>query len=72
MKDRRKSIHHFLEQRFKGLRRDVAAGKSGAAGGDNHVDVVAPSSESVTAVLLALAVPLPFVSTAPAAVRSGV
>ena len=37
MKDGGKSVHGLLEQRFERFRRYVPAGKSGAAGGDDHV-----------------------------------
>src|SRR3954453_12158110 len=33
-----KAIHPLFEQRLDGLRRDVAAGKAGAAGGDDRID----------------------------------
>ena len=35
----RKAVHPLFEQRLERLRRHVAAGEAGAAGGDHHVDV---------------------------------
>src|SRR5579872_465141 len=37
-KQRRERVHLFLEQRFDRLRRDIAAGKAGTAGGDDDID----------------------------------
>jgi hypothetical protein len=37
---RGKAVHPLVEQRLERLRRHVAAGKAGAAGGDHHVDIV--------------------------------
>src|SRR5260370_17563539 len=38
MEGDRKSIHPLFEQRLDPLRRDVAAGKAGAAGGEDGID----------------------------------
>ena len=38
MEGDRKAVHPLFEQRLDRLRRDVAAGKAGAAGGDDDID----------------------------------
>ena len=38
MEDRREAVHPLLEQGLDRFRRDVAAGKAGAACGDDDVD----------------------------------
>ena len=40
MEDVRKAVHALLEDRLQRLRRHVAAGEAGAAGGDHHVDAL--------------------------------
>ncbi len=40
MKGDRKTVHPLFEQRLERLRRHVASGKAGAAGGDDHIDTV--------------------------------
>ena len=48
MENLRKAVHALFEDRLQRLRRHVAAGEAGAAGGDDHVDRSRPATRTST------------------------